>query len=178
MMKFNSFSWMKSPVPVPHLDRPVVSPDLGCREAARGASLLLDVESHLKIPEWYLGFGCILKSHTVPHLLQIVCVLLRRFPKELVPLVILRPHTTTLKHVGSWSLGPKIIRAQIEGPFSFQHTSPYSDNWGSSAQNFSFWKNHLKVCIKRRSLVQTKIKYLRESFQKTRMISCSQIFAI
>jgi len=39
---------------------------------------------------------------TVPHLLQIVCVLLRRFPKELVPLVILRPHTTTLKHVGSW----------------------------------------------------------------------------
>ena len=31
-----------------HLDRPVVSPDLGCREAARGASLLLDVESHLK----------------------------------------------------------------------------------------------------------------------------------
>merc|ERR1711972_584631 len=35
-----------SSLPPLGLDGPVVSPDLSCREAARGASLLLDVESN------------------------------------------------------------------------------------------------------------------------------------
>ena len=88
----------------PYLDRPVVSPNLGCRETAGCTSLLLDVERNLRKHSISSETGHE-KLLTLPHLLQMVCVLLRRFPKELVPLVILEPHTTTLKHVGSWKLG-------------------------------------------------------------------------
>ena len=38
----------KKPNIFSYLDRPVVSPDLGCRESTRGASLLLDMERNLK----------------------------------------------------------------------------------------------------------------------------------
>ena len=137
---------MKSPVPVPHLDRPVVSPDLSRRETAGSTSLLLDMERNL----WNRSVSSEIgheKLLTLPHLLQMVCVLLRRFPKELVPLVILEPHTTTLKHVGSWKLGAKDQGSRLLSLHIIAHRFIITEGqmFRTSASGRTTWKTYSSV---------------------------------
>ena len=84
------------------------------------------------------------KLLTLPHLLQMVCVLLRRFPKELVPLVILEPHTTTLKHVGSWKLGAKDQGSRLLSLHIIAHRFIITEGqmFRTSASGRTTWKIH------------------------------------
>ena len=126
-----------------YLDRPVVSPDLSRRETAGSTSLLLDMERNL----WNRSVSSEIgheKLLTLPHLLQMVCVLLRRFPKELVPLVILEPHTTTLKHVGSWKLGAKDQGSRLLSLHIIAHRFIITEGqmFRTSASGRTTWKIH------------------------------------
>ena len=130
----------------PYLDRPVVSPNLSCRETTGSTGLLLDVERNLRKHSISSEIGRE-KLLTLPHLLQMVCVLLRRFPKELVPLVILEPHTTTLKHVGSWKLGAKDRGSRLVSLHMIAHRFIITEGqmFRTSASGRTTWKISLSM---------------------------------
>ena len=134
----------KKPNIFSYLDRPVVSPDLGCRESTRGASLLLDVERNLH-SKFLVNFPKSSKtkeseseyrSASPADCVRLVAPLSKRAGSL--------GHLEASHHYSETCGLLEEFRIRAGGPMTFQHTSPYSDNWGASAQNFSFWKNHLE----------------------------------
>ena len=168
-----------------HLDGPVVSPDLSCREATRSTSLLLDMEGNLATDfGWNLEifgnkfseFECrCVPFHISCRLCASCCAAFQRswFPWSfwgLTPLL-----------WNMWDLGVSglRIRAQIEGlsHFSTQVHTVITEGQvlRTSASGRTTWKEHLRGRIQPE---QRKLLFLWYLRQKTRMISCSQIFAI